>query len=164
MQFHWIAKAGQGLDPFGLGVQRRRHRSRHSGFLSGSFAGQQVGTGPWGLRTDISAGKGYAEQSDVWGLVLMPYYNFGKHIQTVLRYTYLNSEDENGLRLGRYENEIVDGRGNSYNEIYGGLNLFFYGHKFKWQTGLQYTTMDDDAGDGGEYQGWGLSTGLRLSW
>ena len=118
----------------------------------------------WGFWTDISAGKGYAEQSDVWGLVLMPFYNFNKHIQAVLRYTYLSSKDENGLRLGRYEREIVEGRGNEYNEIYGGINIYFYGHRFKWQTGLEYATMEDDAADKGKYRGWGLSTGLRLYW
>lgn len=120
--------------------------------------------GPWGLWTDISAGKGYAEQSDVWGMALLPFYNFNKHIQTVLRYTYISSKDDNGLRLGRYEREIVEGRGNEYNEIYGGINIYFYGQKFKWQTGLQYTTMEDDADDEGKYEGWGLSTGLRLYW
>ena len=121
-------------------------------------------TGPWGLWTDFSAGKGYLGQSDVWGMALLPFYNFTEHIQAVLRYTYLSSKDDNGLRLGRYENEIVEGRGNKYNEIYGGLNIFFYGQKFKWQTGLQFTTMVDDANDGGKYKGWGFSTGLRLYW
>ena len=120
--------------------------------------------GSWGVWTDISAGKGYAEQSDVWGMALLPFYNFNKHIQTVLRYTYISSKDDNGLRLGRYEREIVEGRGNEYNEIYGGINIYFYGQKFKWQTGLQYTTIKDDADDGGKYDGWGLSTGLRFYW
>ncbi len=119
---------------------------------------------PWGLWTDLSAGKGYADQSDVWGVVLMPFYDFNPHIQVVLRYTYLSSGDDNGLRLPRYENKITDGRGNEYNEIYAGLNVYFYGHKLKWQTGLEYATMKDGADDGGEYRGWGLSTGLRLYW
>jgi phosphate-selective porin OprO/OprP len=42
--------------------------------------------------------------------------------------------------------------------------VFFYGHKLKWQTGLQYTRMDDEADDGGEYDGWGITTGLRIYW
>ena len=94
----------------------------------------------------------------------MPSYDITPHIQLVFRYTYLKSVDNNGVRLGRYENEIVKGRGDEYNEIYGGLNVFFYGHKLKWQTGLQYSTMKDAADDGGEYEGWGLTTGLRVSW
>jgi phosphate-selective porin OprO/OprP len=126
----------------------------------------------WGLWTDLSAGHGIVDQSDLWGLALMPYYSFNKHHQVVLRYTFLSSRDDNGVRFGRYENRIVDqdlesfenDRGNRYNEVYAGYNLFFYGHKFKWQTGLQYTTMQDDADDGGAYNGWGLSTGLRMYW
>ena len=120
--------------------------------------------GGWGLWTDIAAGQGYGSQSDLWGVALMPFYGVSPHIQLVLRYTYLKSDDNNGVRLGRYEKEIVPGRGDEYNEIYGGLNVFFYGHKLKWQTGLQYSTMKDAADDSGAYSGWGLTTGLRISW
>ncbi len=121
-------------------------------------------TGPWGLRTDLSAGKGYSEQSNIWGVVLMPFYDFNPYIQAVMRYTYLNSEDDNGLRLPRYESKIIGSRGNEYNEIYTGLNVYFYDHKFKWQTGLEYASMRDGADDEGEYKGWGVNTGLRLYW
>ena len=120
--------------------------------------------GNWGLWTDLSAGDGYFKQSDVWGVSLMPFYSFTEITQLVLRYTYLNSDGDNGLRLNRYENHAVSGRGDEYNEYFAGLNLFFYGHKLKWQSGLQYTRMDDQAKDGGEYDGWGLTTGLRLYW
>jgi len=65
--------------------------------------------------------------------------------------------------LSRYEDRIAVGRGNEYSELYVGLNVFFDGHELKWQTGLEYASMKDDADDGGEYRGWGLSTGLRLS-
>ena len=118
----------------------------------------------WGLWTDLSAGRGIQQQSDVLGLALMPFYSFNKHHQAVLRYTYLTSREDNGIRLNRYEDEIVEEKGNRYNEFYAGYNLFFYGHKLKWQTGLQYTTMEDDADDGGAYNGWGLTTGLRMYW
>lgn len=120
--------------------------------------------GGWGLWSDVCAGRGYFGQSDIWGVVLMPFYNHSELLQWVVRYSYLSSQDDNGLRLNRYENEVVSGRGDAYHEIFGGLNLFFYGHKLKWQTGLQYTSMNDAANDGGEYDGWGLTTGLRISW
>ena len=120
--------------------------------------------GPWNLWTDLSGGKGYGEQSDVWGLVLMPFYDISPRYQLVLRYTYVTSADENGVRLPRYESRIVDGRGKQYNEIYLGFNVFFYGHKFKWQTGVDYAVMEDSAADGGEYRGYGLNTGLRFYW
>ncbi len=121
-------------------------------------------SGPWGLRTDLAAGTGYAVQSDVWGAVLMPSYDFNPRIQTVLRYTYVSSAGDNGVRLTRYADRIVSGRGNEYNEVYVGLNIHFYGQKLKWLTGLEYASMKDDANDGGEYKGWGLSTGLRMYW
>lgn len=120
--------------------------------------------GSWGLWTDLSAGDGYFEQSDVWGVSLMPFYNSSDMIQWVARYTYIESDDPNGVRLGRYHGEVTVGRGDEYEEIYGGLNVFFYGHKLKWQTGLEYATMDDTAVDGGKHDGWGISTGLRIYW
>lgn len=126
--------------------------------------------GSWGLRTDLAAAEGYFDQSDLWGLTLMPFYNSSELLQWVLRLTYIDSKDADGIRLGRYEREIVEGtdaRGDRYEEVYLGLNLFFYGHKLKWQTGLQYAHMDDREdldGGGGDHEGWGITTGLRISW
>ena len=120
--------------------------------------------GAWSLHTDLAAGDGYFGQSDVWGIVLMPLFDLTRRLQLVGRYTFLDSDDENGLSLNRCEDEIVAGEGDEYHELYGGVNLFFYGHKLKWQTGLQYASMDDSADDGGEYEGWGITTGLRISW
>ena len=75
----------------------------------------------WHLDSDISYGRGDLGQSDVYGLVLMPYYQQSKSIQWVGRYTYINSSDENGVRLGRYESSVTSGRGDNYQEIYGGV-------------------------------------------
>jgi len=63
-----------------------------------------------------------------------------------------------------YEDEIVVGNGNEYREGFAGFNWFFYGHKLKWQTGLQFTSMVDDSDTGGNYDGWGVITGLRIYW
>ena len=120
--------------------------------------------GPWGLRTDLSSGKGYGDQSDVWGFVAMPYYDLSPRTQLVFRYTYLSSEESNGLRLSRYEDRVVDGRGDEYKEVFGGFNFFFYDHKLKWQTGLSRASMTDRADDGGQHSGWALSTVLRVYW
>ncbi|MDZ4288616.1 MAG: porin [Prosthecobacter sp.] len=122
--------------------------------------------GRFGLGTDLVASKGYLGQPDLFGAQLMPsyYLNQKKTFQGVLRYTYINSGGGNGIRLGRYENKIVSGRGDEYNEIYAGLNWYIYGHKLKIQTGMQYASMKDGAGDGGKYDGWGVVTGVRVSW
>lgn len=120
--------------------------------------------GKWGVWGDLAYGDGYYDQEDVRGLVLMPFYSFTPRWQLVLRATRLDSDGDNGLRLNRYESSVVSGRGDEYREAFAGVNLFLYGHKLKWQNGLRYTSMEDAAGDGGEYRGWGLISGLRLSW
>ena len=94
----------------------------------------------------------------------MPYLNITDKFQAVGRYTFLGSEDPNGLLLATYENRIVRGRGDEYNELYLGANYFFYGHKLKLQTGLLFADMNDRARDGGEYSGVSWTTGLRVGW
>jgi phosphate-selective porin OprO/OprP len=96
--------------------------------------------------------------------MIMPYYNFTAKLQAVARYTYLESSDDNGVRFARYENQVVAGRGDQYQEFYAGLNYYIYKHKLKVQTGVQYADMRDQAGDGGAYSGWAWTTGLRISW
>ena len=118
----------------------------------------------WGVRSDLSAGTGYLGQSDVWGAMTMPYWNLTGKLQLVGRYTYVTSENPNGVRLATYENTIVSGRGDRYHELYGGANYYFYGHKLKLQTGVQFADMNDRAGDGGAYSGTSWVTGLRIGW
>jgi phosphate-selective porin OprO/OprP len=120
--------------------------------------------GPWGLSTDITGGLGWEDQSDVLGLVFMPWWMQTPSLQWVGRYTFIGSSKNNGVRLNRYERDIVSGRGDEYHELFVGLNWFIYGHKLKWQNGLHYADMQDDAHDGGKYQGWGFISGLRLYW
>ena len=67
-------------------------------------------------------------------------------------------------QLGRYEREIVGDKGDQYSEFYLGANYFFYGQKLKWQNGLQYGKMKDTVGDGGRYEGWAFTSGIRIYW
>jgi phosphate-selective porin OprO/OprP len=120
--------------------------------------------GKWGARTDLSIGSGYLGQSDLWGLMLMPFYNVTDKFQVVGRYTYLNSDDPNGVRLATYESRAAAGRGDRYQEGYLGANYYFYGHKLKLQSGLQFADMNDRANDGGSYSGVAWTSGLRVSW
>ncbi len=124
----------------------------------------KVDFGDWDLWTDVAMGNGYLGQSDIWGVVVMPLYKQSETLQWAIRYTYLDSDQQNGLRLGRYESSIVSGRGDTYHEFYGGINWLLDGHKVKFQAGIQYTDMNDDAVDGGEYEGWGLTTTFRTYW
>jgi phosphate-selective porin OprO/OprP len=118
----------------------------------------------WGIRSDASTAAGYMAQSNLWGTMLMPYLNVTSALQLVSRFTYLDSDGPNGVRLARYENQLVDGRGDQYSELYLGANYFFYGHKLKFQGGLQIAEMKDSMDDGGSYSGVALTSGLRMSW
>jgi phosphate-selective porin OprO/OprP len=117
-----------------------------------------------GLRADLAAGDGQMGQSDVYGFMAMPFYDFGDGFQLVSRYTFVQSDEVNGVRLASYENQLVSGRGDEYNELYLGLNYYFYGHRLKLQTGVQFADMEDRANDGGAYSGVGWTSGLRVSW
>lgn len=121
-------------------------------------------TEKWGARTDVSAASGYLGQSDLWALMAMPFFNLTDKLQVVGRYTLIDSDDPNGVRLGTYENRLVSGRGDLYNELYLGANYFFYGHKLKLQSGVQYADMNDRANDGGTYAGVSWTTGVRVGW
>jgi phosphate-selective porin OprO and OprP len=130
------------------------------GSLNGAYE-----TKAGGARMDLSTGEGYLGQSDIWGLMLMPFFNLTEKLQGVLRYTHLESDDHGGVRLARYESEVVSKRGNEYDEYYAGLNYYVYGHKVKLQTGFTWAEMKDDSEKKeGEYDGWGWTAGLRVSW
>ena len=124
----------------------------------------KIETDRWGMRTDASTAAGYLTQSDLWGVTAMPYLNVTDRLQLIGRYTFLESDEPNGVQLATYENRVVRGRGDEYNEMYVGANYFFYGHKLKLQTGLQLADMNDRANDGGEYSGVSWTTGLRVGW
>ena len=120
--------------------------------------------GRWGVREDLSIASGYLGQSDLWGVMTMPYINVTPTLQLVGRHTHLNSKNPNGVLLARYEKYAVSGRGDRYNELYLGVNYYFYGHKLKFQSGVQFGDMNDSAADGGEYSGVAAMAGLRVSW
>ena len=121
-------------------------------------------TDRWGLRTDVSTAAGYLGQRGLRAFTAMPYYNVTAKLQFITRYTIIDGDGPNGILLGTYENRIVRGRGDRYNELYLGANYFFYGHKLKLQSGVQIADMRDQANDGGAYSGASWVTGLRIGW
>ena len=129
--------------------------------VSGNF---KLAAKKGGVRADVTTASGYQGQSDLWGVMLMPFVNITPKFQIVGRHTYLKSENPNGVLLANYESRAVAGRGDRYNEGYIGANYYFYGHKLKLQSGLQFGDMNDSANDGGAYSGVSWTTGLRVSW
>ena len=118
----------------------------------------------WGLRTDLATATGYLGQSDLTSVMVMPFLNITPKLQAVTRYTFLHSDDPNGVRLATYESRVGPGRGDEFNELYLGANYYFYGHKLKLQSGVQFVDMNDQPNDGGAYSGVAWTTGIRVGW
>ncbi len=119
--------------------------------------------GNFHLWTDLSVSDGYGSQNDLIGLQFMPFYDITDKTQVVFRYTYLKSSSGDSIRLSKYEKDLFGMKGNEASEIFLGINHFFYGHKLKWQNGIQYTKMDRASSSEG-YDGWGFTSGFRISW
>ena len=112
----------------------------------------------------MSTAVGYLGQRDVWAFMLMPYFNVTDKLQFVGRYTFVDSDGNNGVSLPTYENRVARGSGDKYSEGYLGVNYYFYGHRLKLQSGVEFGEMQDRANDGGAYSGISWVTGLRLGW
>ena len=124
----------------------------------------QLAQGRVGLVTDFLAAEGLGTQPDVFGFLVMPYFNLTEKLQAVLRYTYANSDGDNGLSLAsRYEQKLESGKGDEHQAIYGGLTYRFYGDKLKVMSGVEYSDMKDSAHDGGSFNGWTWVSAVRLS-
>ncbi len=122
--------------------------------------------GQLGFDTDLSyaIGDDSQGQSDLIGLQLMPYWNFNEMWQGVFRYSMVHCTDGPGASLGRYPKKNLSG--SKYEDLQDfslGVNCYLYGHKLKWQTGIEYNLAQNDA-SGDDYNGWGVSSGIRLSW
>jgi phosphate-selective porin OprO and OprP len=131
--------------------------------------------GRFGLTTEMLYGFGYSgtakqgpsnvkiNQSDVFGVSVIPSYFIADGLQLIGRLQYASSADANGLSLpSRYEalaNNTAAGRnGNSYTAAYLGLNYYLYGHKLKLMNGIEYSKIG-----GGDYEGYTYLSGLRFS-
>jgi phosphate-selective porin OprO/OprP len=101
------------------------------------------------------------DQSDVFGVTVIPSYFIADGLQLVGRLQVATSADGDGLRVpARYERLAAgdDERGNTYVSTYLGLNYYIHGHKLKLMNGIEYSDMG-----GGDYDGYTLMSGLRFS-
>lgn len=121
-------------------------------------------TGTWGLRTDVAAASGYLGQRGLTSVMVMPFYNVTPKLQAVTRYTRMDSDGPAGIRLNTYESRVVSSRGNEYNELYLGANYYFYAHRLKLQTGVQFADMNNTVTGTDVYSGTSWVTGLRVGW
>lgn len=120
-------------------------------------------TGRFGLNTDLIYASGDGNVADVYGVVVMPYYDLLEKLRLVTRYTYAGGDGSSPLALtSRYERPAVqDGssiRGDNYHSVYGGLNYYLCGDKLKLMAGAEYATMGGDS----RYSGITWLGGVRL--
>lgn len=126
--------------------------------------------GRFGLTTELLYGFGFdgtpegskpIDQSNVFGLTIIPSYFIADGLQLVGRLQLATCSDPNDLRVpSRYERLVAgdDESGNTYTAAYVGLNYYLYGHKLKLMSGLEYSNLG-----GGDYDGYTVSSGLRFS-
>lgn len=118
----------------------------------------QYENGAFGTRTDLAYAKSF-DGNELFGFELMPYYDITDMFQVVGSWTYINSAEPSQISLSKYEKAIATGKVETANQFYAGLNTYFYGHKLKWQNGVQYTRAESN-----DYDGWGFTSAFRLSW
>ena len=117
-----------------------------------------------GLRTELIYASGYAGVADVFGLVVLPYYDISDWLRLVARYQYATADSSDGLTLQRrYEFPAVeDGsstEGDDYNAIYVGLNWYICGENLKLMTGIEWSSLGGDA----DYDGHTFFAGVRTN-
>lgn len=155
--------------------------STWSGSASPSFTDSialtnDITQGRFGLTTDIVYGFGFEgnatqkgapvaiDQSDVFGVSVIPSYFIADGLQLVGRVQVATSSGADGLKSpGRYDEaslipEAGDVKGNSFVSTYLGVNYYLYGHKLKLMNGVEYTHLG-----GGDYDGTTFYSGLRFS-
>ena len=167
------------------------YASTSPGFTDSIALTNDITKGRFGLTTDILYGFGFEgtvdqagvakaiNQSDVFGVSLIPSYYVADGLQLVGRFQWATGGDatpKNGstpassnLGLpGRYEkwapNTIQNGE--TYTSFYLGLNYYIYGHKLKLMNGIEYSIMDGGLAKKGQtssYDGYTFYSGLRFS-
>ncbi len=122
--------------------------------------------GRYGFNGTAIHGSGLGSQPDVWGFELMPTFAITKKLEFVARYTFLDSAGPGGIKAERRYENVVPGitgaKGDRYQAIYAGLNYYIYGHKLKFQTGVEYSTLRDSTGNS-DFDAWSFQSGIRFS-
>ena len=130
-----------------------------------SLVYQQMLSEKLGLWADLSGAKGI-NQSNLVGVDFMPFYNFTDRLQLVLQYANVISlEGEPDVRLARYAYKNSSAtKAESVHNLLLGFNVYLYGHKLKWQNAIEYNRGTNLAGTGNDYNGYGITSALRISW
>lgn len=100
----------------------------------------------WDFMANAVYGK-LSNGDSAYGLVLMPSkFIVEDKVEFVARYQYAGSSGDNLRLTSRYARNVEGGRGDSNHTLYAGLNYYFCGNNSKIQTGVEYETLDNEAG------------------
>lgn len=119
-----------------------------------------------GLVAEAFAGTGTG--ADVIGFYLQPTYDLlPDRLQLVGRYSFAHGDGgDSVIAQSRYERTAPDltggGRGETYHAGYLGLQFFLHGDNLKLMTGVEYARLDG-GGNGGDFDGWTVLSGVRVS-
>lgn len=124
------------------------------------------------LWTDVAAGKGITDpaagvdQSDLLGVDIMPFYNISDSLQLVFQYAGVTSLDNQpDVKMSRYAGKNADdAKVETSHNVLLGFNWYLYGHKLKWQNAVEYNYGKSLAGTDEDYNGYGVTSALRISW
>ncbi|QBG47233.1 hypothetical protein EGM51_07420 [Verrucomicrobia bacterium S94] len=121
-----------------------------------------------GLWADIAGGIGNSDEnmSDLIGIDIMPFYNFSESLQLVLQYAGVTSlEGDADVNMARYASRNANrNQVETAHNLLLGFNWYLYGHKLKWQNAVEYNYGENLNGSGEDYNGYGLTSALRVSW
>lgn len=123
--------------------------------------------GRWSLVTEAFYGSG-EEAEDVFGFFIQPTWDLlPERLQLVGRYTFSTGNGPDSVfAQSRYERTAPQltggGRGEQYQAGYLGLQYFLNGDKLKFLAGVEYARLDG-GGNGGDFDGTTVLTGIRFS-
>lgn len=126
----------------------------------------ELAEGAFGLNTEFFWGNGAKGRPDIFGITVMPSYYMTEKLQLVTNFQIAGSREENGIFLPlRYESLTSgagDKRGDAYFAGYVGMNYYIYENQLKLMSGVKYSYLDGGTG-GGDFNGWTLLAGVRMS-
>jgi len=124
--------------------------------------GAEYDAGVWGVNADViygdNGGSDYNGNANrrggFHGVQATPYYWLvAEKLQLVGQYQHQGAEESQGIRINsRYGRRnsgtlaLNDGRADSHQSLYAGLNYYLCGHSAKIQAGIEYQTWDAPAG------------------
>jgi phosphate-selective porin OprO and OprP len=136
---------------------------RYDDLLSATFWIQH---GSAGLVIEGFAGTGAG--ADAIGFYLQPTYDLlPGRVQVVGRYSFSHGDGADSvIAQSRYERSAPSltggGRGELYHAGYLGLQYFLHADNLKFLTGVEYARLDG-GGNGGDFAGWTVFSGVRVS-